>query len=111
MLLLSAAADILARIRMRRFVRVTEGPDAALRPALDSRLVRHSGEHLARRCDAAEQKLLARAADAEAQGDPHSADRYRTRAAKERKRAEEMRGLAQEGVRKRHNKPSDDGAP
>ena len=94
LLLLSATADILARIRLRRFTRLTEGQGAALKPSFDSRLTRHSCDSLARRCDAEEEKMLARAAEAELRGDHHAADNYRNRADRERKRAQELRGLA-----------------
>ena len=109
MLLLSAMADILARIRMLRSVRLMESRGAAVKPSLDSLLVCRLYEFMARRCDVEEEKLLARASDAELQGDQHSADKYRIRADRERKRAEECRGVASAKVPERHNNVGDDG--
>lgn len=104
LLLLALTADILARMRLRRSVRIIEGLGAARTLSFDARLMNRTYEFMARRCDIAAEKLAVQSTEAEARGDQQSADQYRSRADRERKRAEQCRSLAAEKVQKRNGR-------
>jgi hypothetical protein len=110
--LLSLTADILARMRLRRSVRIVEGLGAEATRSFDEQLMNRTYDFAARHSDIAEEKLLARAAEAEDRGDRQSADRYRRKADRERERAERYRSSAAHRVRtrcrKRNKKGSDE---